>query len=55
MSVWLAASPEYVDPVLEIQAQRVFELSDEQVVSTFQWHFKPTISLISTSLTTICR
>ncbi|WP_234495183.1 cellulose synthase subunit BcsC-related outer membrane protein [Vibrio maritimus] len=54
MSVWLAASPEYVDPVLEIQAQRVFELSDEQVVSSLsmalQTNNKPYINFFNNHL-----
>ncbi|WP_353497087.1 cellulose synthase subunit BcsC-related outer membrane protein [Vibrio sp. CB1-14] len=34
LSTWLSAAPQYIDPVLDIQAQRVFELSNEQIVSS---------------------
>ncbi|MFC5076579.1 Cellulose synthase operon protein C precursor [Vibrio thalassae] len=34
MDAWFTAAPEYVEPVLEVQAQRVFDLTDEQVVSS---------------------
>lgn len=34
MDAWLGAAPQYIEPVLDTQAQRVFDLSDEQVVSS---------------------